>query len=131
MEKLNLLGGNKVLLDNAILKDVDGTLNVCVGGYGRPISDTFLEDVEIEITKNGILHLNGKRIVYESTYDYRHYSELKESGKYILEEKYIDSPKKILGIVCNPDPLYTERWLEMKERKPFTVTTTNYRITEV
>ena len=138
MEKINLIGTNKASAKNAVIIDIDGTLNVFPsdkkkGGRSR---DVILEDVEMHITDNGVLHLTGKQIDFDYFYSGDgpvFYEDLKAKNKYILDEnKVIHPPKsKWKRFWSYKKDIYQSGWIEIAERKNFSVSTSNYRITTI
>ena len=136
MEKVNMLNTNFIKANYAVVADIHGTLNIFPSEKKKGASsfgDIILENVEIKIEDNGLLRLKG-----DSIRDYHNgpmfgdplgYDELKEKGKFILNENKTYR-QSFMGIPFGK-VMYRETWIEYKEREPYEVVTSNYRITGV
>jgi hypothetical protein len=139
MQKLNMLGTNKASFKYATVIAMEGTLNVFPreNRKGCYTNDIVLEKVEIQIMENGNMHVTGDRIMYDylghlytvDGYDYSDYEELKKEDAYFLDEKYARRRKFLWWEYGNV--IYDGGYTERKEREPYEVMTSNYRITGV
>lgn len=133
MEQTSNIGSIETHFTNAIVNDIDGTLNVFV--YNEETQkfiynyDIVLENVNIQICSNGVLNLTGEEIRWDIFFCEPPLYESLDSNKYILNPRHIKQ-RKIFGIKYGK-PIYNKTYIEFRERKPFHVTTSNYRITEV
>ena len=144
MEKTNMLNTNYIKANYAVVADIHETLNIFpsekkkgASSFGDIILENvgikILENVEIEIADNGLLKLKGDQIrdYYNSPLfgEPLSYDELKEKGKFILDENKTYR-NTFMGISVSK-VMYKEAWIEYKEREPYMVITSNYRITGV
>jgi len=139
MQKLNMLGTNKASFKYALVIAMEGTLNIFPKEDRKMchIDDILLENVEIQITENGNMHLTGDQIVYDylgliytvDGYAYEDYEELKKEDKYFLKEKYARRLKFLWWEYGNV--IYDGGYTERKKRQPYEVVTSNYRITGI
>ena len=132
MEQVNQLSSKLIKSNSAVVADIDGTLNIFVGddrGHWRHTWDIPLENVTIKIQDNGNMHLTGERIEYDY-FDYpEDYEELKEKDYYVLHDGRVKQRKFLWWNFGKP--IYTSGWVQIKKRRPYEVTTSNYRITGI
>jgi len=135
MKQENALDSNSIKSKIAVVTDIDGTLNIFLREKRGDINryDILLEDMEIEIKENGLMHMTGKKVdfYYNSSCfgEPLNYEELKEKDEFVLHEKYVYQPKFFIWNVGKLK--YSKTWVEYKERQPYEVSTSNYRITGV
>jgi hypothetical protein len=134
MEKTNELNTNNIKCKRAIIFNNHGTLDVFPDSNRRGIGDRDieLEDVEIDIDENGLMHITGEQIEFDYLGGYGYdldYEDLKKEGKYILKEKLVYKPKFMWW--SYGQLMYHGGWTEIKKRSHYEGLTSNYRISKI
>ncbi len=111
-----------------LMKNSEGTTRI--GIYNErpsfyPAQEELLEDVEINI-ENGIMDLKANVISFFHNFDDLSYETLEKTGEYVLDEKYVKSPKYFKFL----PKTYTKRWVEEKQRLPMKITANTFEIVE-
>lgn len=89
----------------------------------RPSTTDLITDAEIEIT-DGIMTLKGNAVSFFYNSSDLSYEELKQTGKYVLDESLVTYPRffKSLG------SRYGSRWIEIKKTNPIVIISNAFRI---
>jgi len=134
MEQTNTLDSNKISSPFALIDPhTEGTFVIKVmdeePSYG-PYSRSLLTNVEISISESGNMHLKGDMVeCFGNTALFGEpltYQELVEKDKFVLDESRTYR-NKFCKWEYGP-VLYHDKWIDYKERKPYEISTSNYRI---